>query len=53
VNNNGVIEFLRESHEQVIIVDHLTDYDEVYEALRNVFWDCFLYIVLDNTIKVE
>jgi len=33
--SNGVI---RESHEGLIIVDHLADYDEGYEAFRNIFW---------------
>ena len=31
---------LRESNEGLIIVDYekLTDYDEAYEAFRNIFW---------------
>jgi len=37
VNDNGLIEFQRESQGGLTIVDHLTYNDEAYEACRNVF----------------
>jgi len=42
---------LRESHERLLIVYHLTDYDEAYEAFRKFLWARYSDILLDNSIE--
>jgi len=41
VNDNGFLEYVRESQNELIIFDNLTDYDVAYKAFRNVFWARF------------
>jgi len=37
VNENGVMEYVRESQEGIIIVDRVTNYDNAYKDFWNVY----------------
>jgi len=53
VNKNWVMESLRESKPEFIIVDNLTNYDKEYKSFWNVFWAGYRDTLLDNSIELE